>query len=154
MNWSLTETDSVPVFTLRGYLSGSDDQRLRNATIWVAARTDALVVDVRQLQGCTDRGQDELGTCVEYFAPQVVLCVDKADPLRLSDARLVAVPWTHLLPEALLALAQLRQREERDSRSAPAVNPGPARQAPLERIRAAIGPAPVLPGRSRPRTIV
>jgi hypothetical protein len=112
MNWSLTETDNVSVFTLRGYLSGSDHQRLQGATAWVAARTGPLVVDVQQLQGCNPRGQDELGACIEYFAPQVVLCVSDPDPLQLSDPRLLAVPWAHLLPEARAAVALLRPRQE------------------------------------------
>ena len=112
MNWSLSQTDGVPVFTLRGYLSGSDNQRLQGATAWVAARTEALVVDLQQLQGCTTRGQDELGACVEHFG-LVVLCVSDPDPLQLSDARLLAVPWACLQSEARAAVVRLREEPDR-----------------------------------------
>jgi hypothetical protein len=110
MNWSLTTTDGIPVFTLRGFLSGSDSQRLQGATAWVAARTGPLVLDLQQLQGCNARGEHELGICVEYFGPDVVLCVSDPDPLRLSDDRLLGVPRAHLLLEALATVSRLRRQ--------------------------------------------
>ena len=108
MNWSLSDIDDIPVFTVRGFLSGSDHQRLQGATAWVAARTGPLVLDVRQLQGCNARGEHELGTCVEYFGATVVLCLSDPDHLHLSDERLLGVPRVHLLHEALAAVGLLR----------------------------------------------
>ena len=53
--------------------------------------------------------RNELGLCVEYFGATLVLCVSDPDHLRLNDARLLGVPRSFLLPEALAAVALLRQ---------------------------------------------
>jgi hypothetical protein len=146
MNWSLTHMDGVPVFTLRGYLSGSDSQRLLGATSWVSVRTELVVLDVRELQGCNAPGEHELAACVQLLAPNVVLCLGDPDHLHLSEDGLLALPRTHLLSDAVTAVALLRRRNAHGDGPAswkpilaaagPTARPGSARRAPLETVRA------------------
>jgi hypothetical protein len=145
MNWSLTHMDGVPVFTLRGYLSGSDSQRLLGATSWVSVRTELVVLDVRELQGCNARGEHELAACVQLLAPNVVLCLGDPDHLHLSEDGLLALPRAHLLSNAVTAVALLRRRNAHGDGPAswepilaaaePTARPGSSRRAPLERVR-------------------
>ena len=113
MSWNLTDTAEGSIFTVLGSINGRDAERLRGATDWVLAHTDAVILDLHELQGCTPEGQDALGACAQRLGSNTVLYLPEPDHLHLGDERLLAAPRAHKLTAAYAALNLLKNRNAR-----------------------------------------
>ena len=113
MSWSLTDTAEGSIYTVLGFVTGRDAERLRGATDWVLAHTETVILDLHELQGCSTEGQDALGACAERLGSSTILYLPEPDHLQLWDKRLLAAPRAHKLTAAYAALNLLKSRNAR-----------------------------------------
>ncbi len=111
LNWDLERSAIGAVFTLSGYLSDDDVDRLEGATGWVAGKTDAVVLDLSALQGCSLRAQRVLGRFVVGLAPRVVVCGASPNRLPLHDTSFFGIPRAKTRAAALTTLNAIPPRE-------------------------------------------
>jgi hypothetical protein len=113
MSWSLSDTAEGSIFTILGYLTGRDAERLYGATDWVLAHTETVILDLHELQGCNTEGEEALGACAARLGSRTVLYLPESDHLHLYDERLLAAPRARKLTAAYAALNLLKARNER-----------------------------------------
>jgi hypothetical protein len=113
MSWSLTDTAEGSIFTILGFITGRDGERLHGATDWVLAHTESVILDLHELQGCNTEGEEALGACAARLGPRTVLYLPESDHLHLSDERLLAAPRARKITAAYAALNLLKARNAR-----------------------------------------
>ena len=112
LNWELERSAIGAVFTVSGYLSDDDVNRLEGAAGWVAGKTDAVVLDLSALQGCSLRAQKVLGRFVAGLAPRVVVCGASPNRLPLHDVRFHGIQRAKTRSAALITLNAIPPREQ------------------------------------------